>query len=171
MLKSKSTDPPQCNTSATSTDQWWKFELHDTSATSKAIKTKWCNFELLAESLVWHPKVRSLSGGGQDRVLANILQQHDFKTRHRDTIQSRDTQQWSLLQTWAVHKLWLVTIHYILAMISTANSVTQNHHDSVNVGAINDQMLNKSRKSHGQPVVGFLELLAGVEAKIFVDCV
>ena len=56
-------------------------------------------------------------------------------------------------------------------MISTANSVTQNHHDSVNVGAINDQMLNKSRKSHGQPVVGFLELLAGVEAKIFVDCV
>ena len=32
--------------------QWWKFELHDTSATSKA---NWWHFELLTESLVWYP--------------------------------------------------------------------------------------------------------------------
>ena len=38
----------------------WKFELCDTSTTSKASKAKWY-FELLAESLVWHPKVRSLT--------------------------------------------------------------------------------------------------------------
>ena len=40
-------------TSKASKGQQWKFELCDTSATSKA---KWCNFELLAESLFWHPK-------------------------------------------------------------------------------------------------------------------
>ena len=34
----------------------WKFKQCYTSNTSKA---KWWNFELLAESLVWYPKVRS----------------------------------------------------------------------------------------------------------------
>ena len=37
--------------------QLWKFELCDTSATSNA---KWWNFELLPESLVWHPIIWSL---------------------------------------------------------------------------------------------------------------
>ena len=41
--------------------QWWRFELCDNSATSKASKNMWWNFELLAESLVWYPKVRSLT--------------------------------------------------------------------------------------------------------------
>ena len=48
-------------TSKASKGQWWKFELHDTSSTSKASKDKCWNFELLAESLVWYPKVRSLA--------------------------------------------------------------------------------------------------------------
>ena len=44
-----------CDTSVTSKAskaKWWQFELCDTSATSKA---KWWNFKQLAESLVWYP--------------------------------------------------------------------------------------------------------------------
>ena len=52
MAKFKSAETPKCNTSS----QWWKSELCDTSATSKASKAKWWNFELLAESLFWHTK-------------------------------------------------------------------------------------------------------------------
>ena len=44
MAKFKCADSPQCNT----------------SATSKASRGQWWKFELLAELLVWHPKVRSL---------------------------------------------------------------------------------------------------------------
>ena len=43
MAKFKSAESPYCNTSATSKaskGHWWKFELHDTSATSKASNAK-----------------------------------------------------------------------------------------------------------------------------------
>ena len=55
MAKFKSAKLPECNTNATNKGQWWKFELCDTSATSKESKAKWWNFEPLAELLVWYP--------------------------------------------------------------------------------------------------------------------
>ena len=44
----------------------------NTSATSMASKGQWWKFELLAESLVWYPKLRSLVGLHQVKVLPDI---------------------------------------------------------------------------------------------------
>ena len=77
MAKFKSPESHLCNNIATcraSKGQWWKFELCNTSATSKASKAKW-NFELLAKSLVWYPRVRSWDNADIDawwRIIESV---------------------------------------------------------------------------------------------------
>ena len=119
MAKLKSAESPKCNT----------------SATSKASKAKWWNFELLAELLVWYPKVRSLPKTEQRSILeftwAAWFIQIIMKTFHKSfsahlsldvsceelkNLQMRSSEifhnwaWWCLvsLQTWT----WLLNNHY-----------------------------------------------------------
>ena len=128
----------------------------DTSAKSKPSKAKWCNFELLVESLVWYPKVRTL---GVTRPSLTVLA-HAFKHYHHLESSSLLTH-CSLVQShlWWLRerkvKCWTAEAKAKVVMITRANIIAESQitvRDENNDFVCLDWQVHGSSQSSGRNV-------------------